>query len=176
MKRVLCTAAVLVFATAAFAGTGELTPQQAMEKTMNCPVCSAFNEPATVGPSIRYSIQATKTGYVETFMTADEKIMPDFEKCHAECERRAMGIPSMTKEQKDMLCPFCVGHVTMMDRKDLSFDSIKTPMGWVTVASSSTPEGVKALETYAATAKKHSDLLAAAGKEMSSKEVMKSKM
>jgi hypothetical protein len=87
-----------------------------------------------------------------------------------------MGIPSMTQAQKDALCPFCIGHMKMMDRKDLTFETAKTPMGWVTVASSSSPEGVKALQTYASAAKHHSDLLQAAGKEMGNKEVMKSKM
>jgi hypothetical protein len=176
MKRILCTVAVLAIAAGAVAGTGEMTPQMAMEKMMNCPVCSAWNTPPTVGPAIRYSIQETKNGYIETFMSADEKLMPDFEKCYAECEKRVMGIPSMTQEQKDKLCPFCIGHVKMMDRKDLTFESVKTPLGWVTVASSSSAEGTKALQTYASTAKKQADLLEAAGKEMGQKEVQKSKM
>ena len=42
MMRALCTvAALMMLATAAFAGSA-MTPQQAMEKTMNCPVCSAW--------------------------------------------------------------------------------------------------------------------------------------
>lgn len=176
MMRILCTVAVITIATAAFAGTGEMTPQQAMEEMMNCPVCSAWNEPPTVGPSIRYHIQTTKNGYVETFMTADEKIMPDFEKCYAECEKRAMGIAQMSQEQKDKLCPFCIGRVKMMDRKDLAFETVKTPLGWVTIASSSTADGVKALQNYASAAKHQAELLEAAGKEMQNKDVMKSKM
>jgi hypothetical protein len=52
----------------------------------------------------------------------------------------------------------------------------KVHMGWVSVASSTTPDGVKALHEYAAKAKKHADLLAQAGAEMSKKDVQKGKM
>jgi hypothetical protein len=62
-----------------------------------------------------------------------------------------------------------------MGRKDVAFEGGKTTMGWVTVATASTPEGVKALHDYAAMSKEFSDKLAQAGKEMA-KEPMKSKM
>jgi len=172
--RALCMLAVLMIATAVVAG--EMTPQQAMEKTMNCPVCSVWGKDPAISMNMRYDIVQTKNGYVETMMTADEKMMPEFEKCAAECEKRAAGIPSMSKEQKDMLCPFCVGQMKMADRKDLSFEMHQIHMGWVTVASSATPEGVEALHGYAMKAKKHADLLAQAGEEMSKKGAQKAKM
>jgi hypothetical protein len=168
--------AVLALATAALAGTGEMTPQQAMEKMMNCPVCSAWSTEPGVTDNIRYDIIQTKNGYVETFMTADEKMMPAFEKCGAECEKRMAAIPTMDKEQKDKLCPFCVGHIKLSSRTDLEFEMHKTHMGWVSVASATTPDGVKALHGYAAKAKKHADLLAQAGAEMSKKDAQKAKM
>jgi len=177
MFRVLCTVAALMIATAAFAGSGDLTPQQAMEKFSKCPVCSVWNTEPALGPTIRYSITTTKTGYVETLSTADETMKPTFDKLAAECEKRAAGIPSMTKEQKDMLCPLCIGHVKLMERKDLAFDNVNAPLGVVMVGTSGTPEGVKALHEYAAAAKKQSDLMTQAAKEMhGNKDVMKSKM
>jgi len=171
--RALCALVVLMLATAALAG--EMTPQQAMEKTMNCPVCSAWSQEPGVDQNIRYDVVQTKHGYIETFMSADEKMMPAFEKCAAECEKRMATIPSMTQEQKDKLCPFCVGYQKLASRTDLEFEMHKTHMGWVTVASSATPDGVKALQGYAMKAKKHADLLAQAAQEMS-KEPQKAKM
>ena len=174
MKRVMCTFAVLLIAVAAFAGT-ELTPQQAMEKTMNCPVCSAFNVEPALGPTLRYDITPTKTGFIETMQTSNEAMKPAFDKAAAECEKRAAGIPTMTAEQKAKLCPFCVAH-TQLDRKDLTFDQASTALGMVNVASSSTPDGVKALHDYAAACKKQSDLLHQAGIEMQQGQVQKAKM
>ncbi|MDH3197079.1 MAG: hypothetical protein OEO21_02460 [Candidatus Krumholzibacteria bacterium] len=177
MMRALCLLAALAFATTAVAGTaGEMTPQQAMEKMNNCPVCSAWSKEAGVTDNIRYDIIQTKNGYVETFMSADEKMMPAFEKCGAECEKRMAAIPTMSKEQMDKLCPFCVGQGKLASRTDLGFEMHKTHMGWVSVASSSTPDGVKALHDYAAAAKKHADLLAQAGAEKAKKDVQKAKM
>lgn len=175
--RALCVLAVLTLATAALAGTaGEMTPQQAMDKMMKCPVCSAWSEEAGVVDNIRYDMITTKNGYVETFMSASEKMMPAFEKCGAECEKRVATIPSMTQEQKDKLCPFCVGQMKLASRKDLEFEMHKTHMGWITVASSTTPEGVEALHGYAKKAQKHAALLAEAAMEMQKKEPQKAKM
>ena len=47
----------------AFAGTSTMTPQQAMQATMNCPVCSAWTP--DVSMNIRYDVFMTKNGYVE---------------------------------------------------------------------------------------------------------------
>jgi hypothetical protein len=176
MKRVLCTVAAIMLATAAFAGNvSDLTPQQAMDKAMNCPVCSAFGADPALGPTLRCDIQPTKAGYVQVFGTADEKMVASFEKAHADCESRCMSIPTMTAEQKAKLCDCCNGMTALMSRKDVTFEGGKTTMGWVTVASASTPEGVKALHDYAAMEKEISGKLAQASMEMS-KEPVKSKM
>ena len=176
MKRVFCTVAALMLATVAFAGTvSNMTPQQAMEKTMNCPVCSAFGADPALGPTLRCDIQTTKAGYVEVFGTTDQKMVASFEKAHADCEARCMSIPTMTAEQKAKLCDCCNSMTALMSRKDVSFEGGKTSMGWVTVASASTPEGTKALHDHAALAKEVSSKLAQASMEMS-KEPMKSKM
>lgn len=175
MKRVLCTVAALLIAVAAFAGT-ELTPQQAMEKAMNCPVCSAWGMEPALGPTLRYDIAQTKTGFIEVFQTSNEAMKPAFDKAAAECEKRAAGIPTMSAEEKAKLCPFCVAHMTL-DRKDASFDHANTSLGMITVGSATTPEGVKALHDYAAACKKQSDLMQQASMEMSKQgQVQKAKM
>jgi hypothetical protein len=173
MKRVLCTVAFLLIATAVFAG--DLTPQQAMEKTMNCPVCSVWGKDPAVSSNIRYDITPTKNGFIETFLIADEKLMPQAEKLEAECEQRAAGIPTMSAADKAKLCPFCVAHMTI-DRKDITFNDAKTHLGWVRVASSSTPDGTKALTDYAAACQKQSSLMEQAAMEMQKQGVQKAKM
>jgi hypothetical protein len=179
MKRVLCTVAMLLIAAPALAGStskaDDMTPQQAWEKMTNCPVCSVWMTEPALGPTIRHSVNATNAGYVETLMTADEKMVPAFQKTAAECEKRAAGIASMTPEQKDKLCPICVGQVKLMGRSDVTFEHFMTPLGMMTVATSSSTEGKKALHDYAAASKSFGDKMAKAGADMS-KEPMKSKM
>lgn len=174
MKRVLCTVAMLVLATAAFAGS-ELTPQQAMEKAMNCPVCSAWGVEPALGPTIRYNVATTKTGFIEVMQTSNEAMKPAFDKAAAECEKRAAGIATMSADEKAKLCPFCVAHMTI-DRKDVTFDDAQTALGMVRVASSTTPEGTKALHAYAAACQKQSDLMHEASKAMQQGQVQKAKM
>ena len=179
MKRVLCTVAAIMLATTAFAGTGsktdDMTPQQAMEKMTNCPVCSVWMADPALGASIRHGVGATKSGYAEVLMTNNESMMPAFMKTAAECEKRAAGIPTMAQDQKDKLCPMCVGHMTLMGRDDVTFENIPTPMGIMMVGTASTPDGVKAMHDYAASSKAFGDKMAQAGMEKA-KEPMKSKM
>jgi hypothetical protein len=175
MMRMFAAAALLVVATTAIASPEAMTPQQTMEKMMNCPVCSAWSAEPALGPTMRYSIETTKTGYVETLSTSDESMKPTFDKCAAECEKRAAGIASMSADEKGKLCAFCVGRMQLMGRKDLSFENVSSPQGIVTVATASSPEGVKALHSYAAAAQKQADMMAEAHKSMQSG-TMKSKM
>jgi hypothetical protein len=163
-----------MIATAAFAGA-ELTPQQAMEKVMNCPVCSAWGIDPALGPTLRYDISSTKMGFIEVLQTSNEAMKPSFDKSAAECEKRAAGIPTMSAADKAKLCPLCVAHMTL-DRKDINFDHASTSLGMITVASSSTPEGQKVLHDYAAACKKQSDLMAKASMEMQKGQVQKAKM
>jgi hypothetical protein len=174
MKRILCTVAALMIATAAFAGT-DMTPQQAMEKAMNCPVCSAWGMEPALGPTLRYDVATTKSGFIEVFQTTNEAMKPAFDKAAAECEKRAAGIPTMSAADKAKLCPFCVAHMSI-DRKDVMFDQANTSLGTVNVASSTTPDGIKALHDYAAACKKQSDLMHQASMEMQKGQVQKSKM
>lgn len=173
MKYVLCTVAALTIATAAFAG--DLTPQQAWEKTMNCPVCSAWAMDPALGPTIRYTVATTKTGFIEVMETSNEAMKPSFDKAEAECEKRAAGIATMSADEKAKLCPYCVAYMTI-GRKDVGFDNANTALGVVHVASSTTPEGTKALHDYAAACQKQSDLMQQASKEVQAKEVQKAKM
>ena len=174
MKRVLCTVAVLMIAVAAFAGT-DMTPQQAMEKMMGCPVCSAWGVEPALGPTLRYDISTTKTGFIEVLQTSNEAMKPAYDTASAECHKRAEGIPTMSAEDKAKLCPMCVAHMTL-DRKDVAFEHANTSLGMVMVASSTTPEGVKALHDYAATAKAQCDLMKQASMEMQKGQVQKAKM
>lgn len=173
MKRALCTVAVLMLATAAFAGTA-LTPQQAMEKTMNCPVCSAWTP--EVSQNIRYDIFTSKNGYVEAFMCADETKMDAFDKCAAECEKRAATIPTMSADQKAKLCPFCTAKAGLMGNQDVVIESFKSHAGWITVTTASSAAGQKATQEYAAQMKAQADLMEAAAREMAKPETMKAKM
>ena len=171
MKRVLCTVAVLMIATAAFAGTA-LTPQQAMEKVMNCPICSAWTP---VAQGIRYDIFTTKTGTIEAFMNGGADPVA-WDQAAAECEKRMATIPTMSADQKAKLCPFCMSHMTLMGQKDVTIEHFKTDTGWITTATANTPAGQAALTEYAASMKSTQELLEANAKEMGKPEVMKSKM
>jgi hypothetical protein len=160
-------------ATTAFAGSA-LTPQQAMEKVMNCPVCSAWTP--DVSQNIRYDVFTTKTGYVESFANANESTMDAFNKCAAECEKRAATIPTMSAEQKAKLCPFCTARMGLMESKDVVLESFKTHCGFVTIASAASPAGNKAAQEYVAAMKMQADLMETAAKEMAKPETMKGKM
>ena len=173
MMRVLCTVAALALATAAFAGS-TMTPKQAMDSTMNCPVCSAWTP--DVSQNIRYDVFTTKNGYIESFMNANEATMDAFNTCAAECQKRAASIPTMSADQKAKLCPMCTARMSLMSSKDVVLESFKTHTGFVTVATATTPAGNKTVQEYAAAMKGHSDLLEAAAREMGKPETMKGKM
>jgi hypothetical protein len=174
MKRVLCTIAVLMLASVVFAGTTSMTPQQAMQATMNCPVCSAWTP--EVSKNIRYDIFTTKNGYVESFMNADEASSDAFMKCAADCQQRAAGIATMSAADKAKLCPMCQARMALMGSKDVSMETFKTHDGMITVGTSKSAAGMKATQDYAAAMKAQSDLLEAAAKEMGKPGEMKSKM
>lgn len=173
MMRMPLTAALLLVAAIATASPEATAPDQAMAKMMECPVCSAWGAEPALGPTMRYSITQTKSGYIETLATADESMKPAFDRCAAECEKRAASIPTMSAAQKAKLCPMCVGHMKLMERKDLSFDNVSTPLGLVMVGNANSPDGVKALHAYAATAQKQADMMAQAHQPTGT---MKSKM
>jgi len=172
MKRVLCTVALLMLATAAFAG--DLTPQQAMEKMMNCPVCSAWTP--DVSMNIRYDIFSTKDGYVESFMNANEAMADQFNKCAAECEKRAATIPTMSAEEKAKLCPFCQARMALMMQKDVSTQNFNAHNGMIMVGMASSPDGQKAAAAYVTAMKTQADLVEQAAMSMGKPETMKSKM
>jgi len=171
MKRVLlCTVAVLMLASIAFAA-GEMTPQQAMEKVMNCPVCSAWNP---VALNIRYDIFTTKTGTIETFMNAGAD-QAAWDAASADCEKRMATVPTMTAEQKAKLCPFCMAHMNLTSAKDVTIQNYKAHTGYVTTATWNTPAGQKAVTDYATSMKSTSQMLETAAKDMKPAD-MKGKM
>jgi len=171
MKRVLlCTVAVLMLASIAFAAS-EMTPQQAMEKVMNCPVCSAWNP---VAQNIRYDIFTTKTGTIETFMNAGAD-QAAWDAASADCEKRMATVPTMTAEQKAKLCPFCMAHMNLTNAKDVTIQNYKAHTGYVTTATWNTPAGQKAVTDYATSMKSTSQMLETAAKDMKPAD-MKGKM
>jgi len=171
MKRVLlCTVAVLMLASIAFAAS-EMTPQQAMEKVMNCPVCSAWNP---VAQNIRYDIFTTKTGTIETFMNAGAD-QAAWDAASADCEKRMATVPTMTAEQKAKLCPFCMAHMNLTSAKDVTIQNYKAHTGYVTTATWNTPAGQKAVTDYATSMKSTSQMLETAAKDMKPAD-MKGKM
>jgi len=171
MKRVLlCTVAVLMLASIAFAA-GEMTPQQAMEKVMNCPVCSAWNP---VAQNIRYDIFTTKTGTIETFMNAGAD-QAAWDAASADCEKRMATVPTMTAEQKAKLCPFCMAHMNLTSAKDVTIQNYKAHTGYVTTATWNTPAGQKAVTDYATSMKSTSQMLETAANDMKPAD-MKGKM
>jgi hypothetical protein len=172
MKRVLlCTVAVLMLASLAFAAGETMTPQQAMEKVMNCPVCSAWNP---VAQNIRYDIFTTKNGTVESFMNAGAD-QTAWDACSADCEKRMATVPTMTADQKAKLCPFCMAHMNLTNTKDVSIQNYKAHTGYITVATWTSPAGQKALTDYATSMKSTSEMLETAAKNMKPAE-MKGKM
>jgi hypothetical protein len=173
MKRVLlCTVAVLMLAGLALAAGETMTPQQAMEKVMNCPVCSAWNP---VAQSIRYDIFTTKTGTIESFMNAGAD-QAAWDASAAECEKRMATVPTMAADQKAKLCPFCMAHMNLTSNaKDVSIQNYKAHTGYITVATASTPAGQKALTDYATSMKNTASMLETAAKDMKPAE-MKGKM
>jgi len=171
MKRVLlCTVAVLMLASIAFAA-GEMTPQQAMEKVMNCPVCSAWNP---VAQNFLYDIFTTKTGTIETFMNAGAD-QAAWDAASADCEKRMATVPTMTAEQKAKLCPFCMAHMNLTSAKDVTIQNYKAHTGYVTTATWNTPAGQKAVTDYATSMKSTSQMLETAAKDMKPAD-MKGKM
>jgi len=171
MKRVLLrTVAVLMLTSIAFAA-GEMTPQQAMEKVMNCPVCSAWNP---VAQNIRYDIFTTKTGTIETFMNAGAD-QAAWDAASADCEKRMATVPTMTAEQKAKLCPFCMAHMNLTNAKDVTIQNYKAHTGYVTTATWNTPAGQKAVTDYATSMKSTSQMLETAAKDMKPAD-MKGKM
>lgn len=171
MKRVLlCTVAVLMLAGIAMAA-GEMTPQQAMEKVMNCPVCSAWNP---VAQNIRYDIFTTKNGTIESFMNAGADA-EKWDACAADCEKRLATVSSMSADQKAKLCPMCMAHMSLAGQKDVSVQNYKTHTGYITVATWTSPAGQKALNDYTMSMKSTASLLETAAKEMKP-ETMNSKM
>ncbi|HET6348086.1 MAG TPA: hypothetical protein VFH88_03290 [Candidatus Krumholzibacteria bacterium] len=172
MKRVLlCTIAVLMLAGLAVAA-GDMTPQQVMDKVMNCPVCSAWNP---VAQNIRYDIFSTKTGTIESFVNANAAEQDKWDACAVDCEKRMEGVPSMTADQKAMLCPMCQARMGLMSTKDVSVQNFKTHTGFITVSTWTSPAGQKALNEYATSMKNTSEMLEAAAKAMDPG-TMKSKM
>ena len=166
LKRTLIVAAAVV-ALATVATAADMTPQQAMDKMMNCVACKPMNDYPQLAPNIRFDIQDTKTGFISSFLMADEKVMPAFAECEKKCEvARAEAMKLSDEEAATKLCPFCVGMRKVMARSDVAMENVGVSLGKVMVATASTAEGVSALHDYAIMARETSALLDKAAIEM----------
>jgi hypothetical protein len=159
LKRTLLVAAAIA-GVAAVAVARDMTPQQAMEKMMNCMACKPMNDYPQIGANIRYDIKDTKTGFVASFLMADESLMPAYKECEKKCEAaRAEAMKLTDEEAAARLCPFCAGLRKLMARDDVTIDNIGVTLGQIMVATSSTKEGVAALHDYSMMARETSALL-----------------
>lgn len=166
MKKIgLVALAIALIAAVAFAG--DMTPEQAMQKMMNCEACKPMNDYPELGPNIRFDMVETDNGFVSTFMMADESVMPAYHECEKKCEEtRAKAMKFTDEEAQQKLCPFCLGMRKVMARKDVTVNNYPASLGGITVATARTPEGVKALHDYAKMAKETSHLLEQAAMNM----------
>lgn len=166
MKKIAIVA-LAVALVAAVAYAGDMTPEQAMQKMMNCEACRPMNDYPQLGPNIRFDMVETDNGFVSTFMIADESVMPAYHECEQKCqETRAKAMKFTDEEAQQKLCPFCQGMRKVMARKDVQVSEYPTTLGDVTVATASSPEGVQALHDYAKMAKETSQLLKQAAMNM----------
>jgi hypothetical protein len=160
-------AVVMIALFSAVAVAGDMTPEMAMQKMMNCEACKPMMEYPQLGPNIRFDVIETDNGFVSTFMMADESVMPAYKECEKKCEATRKAAMTLTDEEaKEKLCPFCVGMRKVMAREDVKVNNYPTSMGSVTVATASSDEGTKALHDYAKMSKETSALLDEAAKKM----------
>jgi len=167
MKKILSVVLLLALAAGSPALATEMTPEEAMQRMMNCVSCRPYMEYPELGSSIRYDIFKTKTGFVSAFMLADESLVPEFRELELKTEasrEEAMKIPP--SEYGKLLCPFCEGMFALMMRGDVDLEEFRTHMGTVALATSDTKDGIEALHEYAEMAKTTSKLLDEAAAKM----------
>ncbi len=165
--RTIGLAVLAIAIVGAVAIAGNMTPEQAMEKMMNCEACKPMNEYPQPGPNIRFDMIETDNGFISTFMMADESVVPAYRECEKKCEAtRGAAMKMSDEEAKEKLCPFCIGMRTVTAREDVTVKTYPTSMGSVTVAEATSEEGTKALHAYAAMAKETNALLTEAAMKM----------
>jgi len=114
----------------------------------------------------RYDIFKTDTGFISTFMLADEDLIPKFREIQAQCNVNRAAATMMSKEErKEKLCPFCYGTLSLMENKDVSIEEFQSQMGTIIAASSETYDGRTALDRYVRMARETSELIQQAAAE-----------
>ena len=153
MRKAIWTT-VAVVALAALATAGTMTPQELATKMANCPSCKAMANYPTLGPNTRADAFETSNGYVSTFLMADPKLLPTCAMWEKDCQAAMAGAAKMTPaEFQKTFCPICAGMANLMGRKDVKMENFNGSMGKITVASSTTKEGIDALHAYVKTMK-----------------------
>lgn len=168
--RMLMLAALVLLVAAGPATAADMTAEECMAKMENCMACAPMAEYPQIGPNIRYNCFDTKSGFLSSFMIADEKIMSDFWKCEKECDvAREASMKLSDAEAEENLCPFCVGMRGIMAREDVSFERFQGMTGKMMLASATTEEGTEALHAYAKMSRDMSALLDQAMADMMKK-------
>lgn len=170
MKARMLMLAALVLLVAGSAGAADMTAEECMAKMQNCMACAPMAQYPQIGPNIRYNCFDTKSGFLSSFMIADEKVMSDFWKCEKERDvAREASMKLSAEEAGEKLCPFCLGMREIMAREDVSFENFESLTGKLMVASATTEEGTTALHAYAKMSRETSELLDEAMAEMMKK-------
>jgi hypothetical protein len=145
----------------------DMTPEQAMQKMMNCVSCKPMMEYPELGPNIRYDIFDIENGFVSSFVVANEKLMPVLDECSKKCEATYAAAAKMsTEDAKEKLCPFCCGMHGLHARGDVKIQDFKSQMGSVTLVTSDTEEGIKAVHAVAQDFREMNKLLSEAAASM----------
>ena len=152
MRKTVWMTAMAVVAIAAMAVAGQMTTQELTMKVANCPSCKAMANYPELGTNLRPDIFETSNGYVSTFLMADAKYLPVCAKWEQDCQTIMGDAAKMSRADfEKKFCPVCVGMGDLMGRKDVKMESFNGSMGKVTVATSTTPEGVTALHAMVKT-------------------------
>ena len=167
MKTRMLMLAALLLLVAGSAAAADMTAEECMARMQNCEACAPMAKYPQIGPNIRFNCFDTKSGFLSSFMIADEKVMADFWKCEKECDvAREASTKLSAAEAEENLCPFCLGMREIMARKDVTLENFEGLTGKMTMASATTKEGTEALHAYARMARETSALLDEAVAEM----------
>jgi hypothetical protein len=159
MKRVICLL-VLALTVPAVALAGDPTADQMMQRMMNCVICKPYAEHPEMHPSMRVNTLDTENGFMWVMAVADEKHVGTLHQCHEQCSANIEANKNMKPaDYATKLCPMCEGMFKLMARGDVKLEEFKTHMGEITLATSATKEGVKALHDFAAESRKMHEMM-----------------
>jgi len=173
MKKLVFMSLALLIVLVAKSAAGETTPAEALERVMKCHACAPLAEYPDLAGNIRYDIFDTVNGFVSSMMVNDEALAKQLAECN---EKRKFARASATMipadQRRDKLCAFCSGLFALMERSDVTIQNFDAKLGTVSVATSSTDEGVWAIHQYVEDAKRTAALIDRATAEAKGKKSM----